>query len=415
MITSKQIQDWKRVIIEQGFPAWEEKVFEWLRKDRVIKDAMRRHFHEKQSGKCMYCEEPVGLKNMHIEHLIPPKRGGSETLENKGGACGHCNSSKGNMTFDEFMVKIGKSHVEETKVVRKLEENPFRESTCHWACYEVLNGVDEFKDSQWVVNEITSRGIFEFNSNHQSATANRSMDRFPDTFEDKRVGGKRLFKIRLGKKSEEKNTHSSLPSDVMDRRRASNALPTNKNNNKLDNKKDIDMQTSKNKIAYIEELTSENVLLRKDLRIAELELDSAKAEATKKKIAANDRLIHLTKINELPTKVEEKKTTKSNVSSNGVNSKLALFVKLLRKNPSEMTTLESMSFPEMQEYVKSNSERFHKVKADKGEEEAWKDIAHSMENEIVHEVCDRPIAKKFSWRRNHDSGFCAFVFSLKAA
>lgn len=39
MITNKQLEDWKSTIIERGFPAWEEKVYEWLRKDRVIKAA----------------------------------------------------------------------------------------------------------------------------------------------------------------------------------------------------------------------------------------------------------------------------------------------------------------------------------------------------------------------------------------
>ncbi len=50
---------------------------------------------------CMYCGEPLNGE-YDIEHIIPLSRGGTNSPENIGVACRHCNRSKGAKTVEEW-------------------------------------------------------------------------------------------------------------------------------------------------------------------------------------------------------------------------------------------------------------------------------------------------------------------------
>jgi hypothetical protein len=53
--------------------------------------------------KCAYCSTYVSAADMAIDHMTPPKRGGSLGLENLAIACEPCNQIKGGMLSQSYM------------------------------------------------------------------------------------------------------------------------------------------------------------------------------------------------------------------------------------------------------------------------------------------------------------------------
>lgn len=45
---------------------------------------------------CIFCEEPLTLNTITIDHIVPRSKGGKHKWENVGAACKHCNEAKGN-------------------------------------------------------------------------------------------------------------------------------------------------------------------------------------------------------------------------------------------------------------------------------------------------------------------------------
>lgn len=70
----------------------------------------------KSSGKCWYCGEQLteeqiyddngkaisSISRWHVDHIFPLSKGGGYEIENLAPACISCNSSKSDMTLDEF-------------------------------------------------------------------------------------------------------------------------------------------------------------------------------------------------------------------------------------------------------------------------------------------------------------------------
>ncbi len=52
---------------------------------------------------CVYCgkTEPI----MHVDHVFPKSRGGTDELSNLVCACGHCNTSKRDKTPEEWVIR----------------------------------------------------------------------------------------------------------------------------------------------------------------------------------------------------------------------------------------------------------------------------------------------------------------------
>jgi len=53
-------------------------------------------------GHCAYCDKEAKLT---LDHVIPLSKGGKHSKDNVVPACGHCNSSKGNKTLEEWNAK----------------------------------------------------------------------------------------------------------------------------------------------------------------------------------------------------------------------------------------------------------------------------------------------------------------------
>lgn len=73
--------------------------------------ALRRYLHTIQGGRCAYCETSPGYE-LHLEHLVPVSRGGSDDICNIVAACSPCNSSKRSLTaLEYFLWKYGRERI----------------------------------------------------------------------------------------------------------------------------------------------------------------------------------------------------------------------------------------------------------------------------------------------------------------
>ena len=66
-----------------------------------------RMLHEVQDGCCYYCDAPMGL-DVHVDHMTPLSRGGSNWPENLALACATCNLRKNAKTAEEFRSSEGR-------------------------------------------------------------------------------------------------------------------------------------------------------------------------------------------------------------------------------------------------------------------------------------------------------------------
>lgn len=70
----------------------------------------RKWLHEDQEGRCFYCGitlYPSIARDCHVDHIVPPKDGGTNQRDNLVMACGYCNNSKNDLPLDEWMHKRG--------------------------------------------------------------------------------------------------------------------------------------------------------------------------------------------------------------------------------------------------------------------------------------------------------------------
>jgi 5-methylcytosine-specific restriction endonuclease McrA len=79
---------------------WALKYKPWRWRKKIGKRLRARVFAEK-GRYCTYCAEH-GCNE--LDHVIPAKRGGKSEFENLVPCCGKCNSSKRDMTLDEWNV-----------------------------------------------------------------------------------------------------------------------------------------------------------------------------------------------------------------------------------------------------------------------------------------------------------------------
>lgn len=78
------------------------------------------YLYEKQNHKCTYCGGLFYCDGnittvFNIDHDIPTSRGGKDTIDNIVLSCVSCNSTKANMTGDEFreiMLKVKQGKVD---------------------------------------------------------------------------------------------------------------------------------------------------------------------------------------------------------------------------------------------------------------------------------------------------------------
>lgn len=62
-----------------------------------VGERIRRVVVERARERCEYCHAPQSMLGyrLHVEHIIPTARGGSDALDNLASSCGPCNFAKG--------------------------------------------------------------------------------------------------------------------------------------------------------------------------------------------------------------------------------------------------------------------------------------------------------------------------------
>ena len=67
----------------------------------INKNKRERVFAETQY-RCAYCGQKLTEETRTIDHIIPKKRGGTDSIDNLVSACTICNNAKGEKTPDEY-------------------------------------------------------------------------------------------------------------------------------------------------------------------------------------------------------------------------------------------------------------------------------------------------------------------------
>ena len=62
-----------------------------------------------QASMCGGCGEHFQLKNLEIDHIVPPSKGGSDHLDNLMLLCGYCNRVKGDRTLEYLKTRLNES------------------------------------------------------------------------------------------------------------------------------------------------------------------------------------------------------------------------------------------------------------------------------------------------------------------
>lgn len=76
-----------------------------MNKERIPLN-LRKSVIERDGYNCVYCDDDLKDKEIHIDHVIPESKGGPTTYANLQVTCRKCNLEKGILTEDEFMSKL---------------------------------------------------------------------------------------------------------------------------------------------------------------------------------------------------------------------------------------------------------------------------------------------------------------------
>ena len=68
--------------------------------------AEREAVYKKMGGHCAYCGQEITLHEMQIDHVIPIKQSGLNTMDNLLPACRSCNHYKHTLTLEKFRAAL---------------------------------------------------------------------------------------------------------------------------------------------------------------------------------------------------------------------------------------------------------------------------------------------------------------------
>ena len=68
-----------------------------------IEDNVKRLLYGLQEGYCIGCADGISYHNVHVDHVVPLSKGGSNDTWNLQLLCGYCNSKKGNRLTMEML------------------------------------------------------------------------------------------------------------------------------------------------------------------------------------------------------------------------------------------------------------------------------------------------------------------------
>lgn len=77
-----------------------------LTKKQYIPLNLRKTVIDRDGYYCVYCDDDLHDKEIHLDHIIPEAKGGSTTLNNLQVTCRKCNTSKGTLTEEEFIRRL---------------------------------------------------------------------------------------------------------------------------------------------------------------------------------------------------------------------------------------------------------------------------------------------------------------------
>ena len=77
-------------------------------------------------GKCYYCAKDLPIADMHIDHMLPAKRGGTNDMSNLVAACRSCNIGKGDRTPEEWRAPKPKQHKMPPAVIQIRLDSPWK-------------------------------------------------------------------------------------------------------------------------------------------------------------------------------------------------------------------------------------------------------------------------------------------------
>ena len=75
------------------------------KKDRIPLN-LRRRVIERDGLHCVYCDEDLTDKEIHMDHVIPESQGGETSYANLQVTCRKCNLAKGVLTESEFTLRL---------------------------------------------------------------------------------------------------------------------------------------------------------------------------------------------------------------------------------------------------------------------------------------------------------------------
>ena len=75
------------------------------KKDRIPL-SLRRRVIERDGLHCVYCDEDLTDKEIHMDHVIPESQGGETTYANLQVTCRKCNLARGVLTESEFTDRL---------------------------------------------------------------------------------------------------------------------------------------------------------------------------------------------------------------------------------------------------------------------------------------------------------------------
>jgi len=77
-----------------------------IQKKQHIPLNLRRRVIERDGLHCVYCDEDLSDKEIHMDHVIAESKGGETTYNNLQVTCRKCNLTKGVLTESEFVERL---------------------------------------------------------------------------------------------------------------------------------------------------------------------------------------------------------------------------------------------------------------------------------------------------------------------
>ncbi len=105
---------------------------------------IREYLLELTGHKCAYCGQ--GRRRLHVEHIIPKARGGSDRPDNLTMACQPCNQEKGKLYGEELEAKLGPNFARKVKAAARKSKQGLSDAaainTIRWKLFETLKAMN---------------------------------------------------------------------------------------------------------------------------------------------------------------------------------------------------------------------------------------------------------------------------------